>query len=111
MLITLPERLAKLTAPIATIDSEETRRILSSNNAVLIDVREPSEFDAGHATGAVNIPRGVIEMQMLAKYPDADQSIVLYCATGARAKLSAEQLFLMGYTNIAVVTDDAINNL
>ena len=66
----------------------------------LIDVREESEFAAGHATGALHIGKGVIERDIEAKIPDAATPLVLYCGGGFRSALAADVLQKMGYTNV-----------
>lgn len=80
------------------------------NDAVLIDVREPAEYDTGHIPGAINIPRGVLEFQVDAHPAVAGVSdpalshktrpIVLYCRTGGRAALAALNLQRMGFTDV-----------
>lgn len=79
-------------------------------DAALIDVREPAEFEAGHIPGSVNIPRGVLEFQVvghpaLACLTDASLSrrerpIVLVCRTGGRAALAADNLQRMGFSDV-----------
>lgn len=79
-------------------------------DAALIDVREPAEFEAGHIPGSVNIPRGVLEFQVvghpaLACLTDAALSrrqrpIVLVCRTGGRAALAAANLQRMGFSDV-----------
>lgn len=79
-------------------------------DAALIDVREPAEFEAGHIPGSVNIPRGVLEFQVvghpaLACLTDASLSrrerpIVLVCRTGGRAALAAANLQRMGFSDV-----------
>lgn len=72
---------------------------------VLIDVREESEFAAGHLPGAVHMSRGTIEAR-LASVPALqrpDVRILLYCRTDARAALTARSLQWMGYTRVSVV--------
>lgn len=66
----------------------------------LIDVREESEFAAGHLPGAVHIGKGVIERDIEAKVPEHAREIVLYCGGGYRSALAAENLGRMGYTNV-----------
>lgn len=70
------------------------------NGAALIDVREDNEWEAGHAAGAVHIGRGVIERDIVWKYPDKDQELILYCGGGYRSALAADNLQKMGYTNV-----------
>jgi rhodanese-related sulfurtransferase len=67
---------------------------------VLIDVREESEWQVSHITGAVYMGRGIIERDLEAKSPDLDTRIVLYCGGGFRSALSAELINRMGYTDI-----------
>lgn len=75
---------------------------------LLIDVREPSEYEAGHIPGAINIPRGLIEFQIWPAigYPEVEdrgQRIYLYCNTGGRASLSARSLEDLGFTKVTVI--------
>ena len=66
----------------------------------LLDVREESEFAAGHLPGAVHMGRGVIERDIEKRFPDTDAELVLYCGGGYRSALTAESLQKMGYTNV-----------
>ena len=66
----------------------------------IVDVREESEFAAGHLPGALHIGKGVIERDIEAKVPDAASPLVLYCGGGFRSALAAEALQKMGYTSV-----------
>ena len=66
----------------------------------LVDVREESEFAAGHLPGAMHIGKGVIERDIEAKVPDPSSPVVLYCGGGFRSALAADALQKMGYTNV-----------
>ena len=71
-------------------------------DAVLIDVREPAEFETGHIPGSINIPRGVLEFK-LSNDPALcarELNIVLYCKTSGRAALAACSLQAMGYRQV-----------
>lgn len=68
--------------------------------ATLIDVREDNEYEAGHATGARHMARGIIERDIVQTFPDKDTELVLYCGGGYRSALSADMLQKMGYTNV-----------
>ena len=68
--------------------------------ARLIDVREQSEWAAGHAAGAVYLGKGVIERDIEATVPDKHTEIILYCGGGFRSVLAADALQQMGYTNV-----------
>ena len=93
-----------------TIVSDAKRRVketdvsgarkLVENGAVLIDVREDNEFEAGHAAGAKHLGRGIIERDIVQTFPKKDTEIVLYCGGGYRSALAADMLQKMGYTNV-----------
>ena len=80
---------------------EETRRKLETGKAKVIDVREESEWAAGHALGAEHLGKGVIERDIEARVPDKNAEIILYCGGGFRSALSADSLQKMGYRNVA----------
>lgn len=75
-------------------------RLASGEKFVLVDVREESEYAAGHAAGAVHIGKGVIERDIEARVPDPHTPLVLYCGGGFRSALAADALQKMGYTNV-----------
>jgi rhodanese-related sulfurtransferase len=64
---------------------------------VLIDVREDSEWQAGHAAGAVHLGKGVIERDIETRIPDKNTTLVLYCGGGFRSALAADAVAKMGY--------------
>ncbi len=68
--------------------------------AVLIDVREDSEFDAAHAAGARHMGRGIIERDIVQAFPDKETELILYCGGGYRSALAADMLQKMGYTKV-----------
>jgi rhodanese-related sulfurtransferase len=65
-----------------------------------IDVREDSEWTAGHARGARHMGRGILERDIETAIPDPDADIVLYCGGGFRSALAAESLQKMGYRRV-----------
>jgi rhodanese-related sulfurtransferase len=67
---------------------------------LLIDVREESEWNAGHAAGSMHLGKGIIERDIEAKVPDRASKMVLYCGGGFRSALSADNLQKMGYTDV-----------
>ena len=75
-------------------------RLARGEPFVLVDVREESEFAAGHAAGAVHLGKGVIERDIEAKIPDPATPLVLYCGGGFRSALAADAVQKMGYTNV-----------
>ena len=66
----------------------------------LVDVREESEYAAGHAAGAIHISKGVMERDIETKFPDPAAPLVLMCGGGFRSALAADTLQKMGYTDV-----------
>jgi len=72
---------------------------------LLIDVREPDEFHSGHLSGAMNIPRGVLEFK-LTNDPDLEDrslKVVLYCKNSGRSALAAAAMKTMGYAHVEII--------
>ncbi len=65
----------------------------------LVDVREESEWAAGHLPRAVHLGKGIIERDIEQLIPDTRAEIVLYCGGGFRSALAADALRKMGYEN------------
>ena len=75
------------------------KMVADGSKPVLIDVREDSEWTAGHAKDAVHLGKGVIERDIETKVPDKGAKLVLYCGGGFRSALAADALQQMGYTD------------
>jgi rhodanese-related sulfurtransferase len=85
---------------VKEIDIEGYRKLRAAGVAhVLVDVREDSEWAAGHAAGAVHLGKGIIERDIEAGVPDKSTRLVLYCGGGYRSALAADNLQKMGYTD------------
>lgn len=99
-----PNRFQKLVAQakqhIAEIPPDEARRQAENGGAILIDVREESDWRQGHAQGAAHLSRGVIELEIEEQIPDVKQPIICYCGGGSRSALVAESLQKMGYESV-----------
>ena len=86
---------------IREVSVEETRnRMTANDNVRLIDVREDNEWEAGHASGAEHLGKGIIERDIETKVPDKSSELILYCGGGYRSALAADALQQMGYTNV-----------
>lgn len=72
---------------------------------ILIDVREPSEYEQGHISGSINIPRGLLEFKVgsIPSLESRDKKIVIYCKTSGRSALAATSLLAMGYLNVTSI--------
>mgnify|MGYP001172760927 CR=1 FL=1 len=87
-------------ARIQEISLAEARSLLAQNPLVL-DVREPDEFVAGHLPGAINVPRGLLEFRLAGLAPllqTPPPAVLVYCKTGGRAALATVVLHEMGVT-------------
>lgn len=82
-----------------TVDDVK-KRLDAGDEFTLVDVREESEYAAGHAPGAVHLGKGVIERDIEKKLPDPAAPLVLYCGGGFRSALAADAIQKMGYTNV-----------
>ena len=67
---------------------------------IIIDAREQDEYDEGHIPGAILIPYGEIADRAEKELPDKDQLILVYCRSGRRSKIAAEELVKLSYTNV-----------
>ena len=67
---------------------------------IILDVRRPDEFAAGHIPNAINVPNESIGTSEIPELPDKNQLIMVYCRSGRRSKEASEKLVKLGYTNI-----------
>jgi len=104
MLKTLSLLLQQATQNVQLITAKKAALDRLKNKGLLIDVRESAEHFASPAVGAINIPRGVLEIKMLEIEKDPTRPIYLHCESSLRATLAAEQLARVGYTNVSVIS-------
>lgn len=90
---------------ITELSVAETRARLAHNpRAVLLDVREDHEWQAGHAADAVHLGKGILERDLEKRYPDPQTEILMYCGGGFRSALTCDAAQQMGYRNVYSVT-------
>ena len=83
------------------IGGAEAKALMDSESGyIIIDARTQSEYDEGHIPGAVLIPEYEIADRAEKELPDKDQLILVYCRSGRRSKIAAEELVKLGYTNV-----------
>ena len=83
------------------ISMDEAAIIMSEQSGyIILDVRRPDEFAAGHIPGAINVPNESIGTDAIPELPDKSQLILVYCRSGRRSKEASEKLVAQGYTNI-----------
>ena len=73
---------------------------------VILDVRTPEEYAAGHVPGAINIPYTHLPVRISEVADAADKDIVVYCAIGVRAELGAERLRENGFSRLLHLDGD-----
>ena len=83
-----------------TLD-EARARLAANPRAVLLDVREDSEWQAGHAAAAQHLGKGILERDLEQRFPDPDAEIIMYCGGGFRSALTCDVAQRMGYRNVA----------
>ncbi len=99
---TAMELVKEAKAEIREMDLQQAHGKHQSEEVVIIDVREAHEFSGGHIPGAQHISRGMLEFKA-DSHPalkDKNREILVYCKTGGRAALAAQQLKKMGYSNV-----------
>ena len=85
---------------IDEIDTAAAAAMIADPATVVLDVREPDEYEQGALPRALHIPRGFLESQAEQKLPDPDAPIVVYCAGGTRSAFAAATLTELGYRNV-----------
>src|SRR5215218_7683778 len=84
---------------ITTAEADEQR----AAGAVVLDVREPDEFEQGAIPGVVYIPRGQLESNVESRIQDKDATVLIHCASGVRSVFAAKTLGELGYSDVASV--------
>jgi sulfur-carrier protein adenylyltransferase/sulfurtransferase len=98
------EVLRQIKSRIDEIDPSEVREQLN-NGAVVVDVREPEEWSAGHIPGARHVPKSYLESRIEGAVPDHAQHVVLYCASGNRSAWAARTMIEdLGYGHVESMT-------
>ena len=83
------------------ISGAEAKALMDSESGyIIIDARTQKEYDQGHIPGAILIPEYEIADRAEKELPDKDQLILVYCRSGRRSKIAAEELVKLGYTNV-----------
>ena len=80
-----------------SVEGEEFARIIAEKEVQLVDVRTPSEYAEGHISGAVNMDVQGESFAEQVKTLDKERPVALYCRSGRRSKLAAEQVVKAGY--------------
>jgi molybdopterin/thiamine biosynthesis adenylyltransferase/rhodanese-related sulfurtransferase len=88
---------------IREVDTATADEMRSRPGAVVLDVREPDEYEQGAIPGAVHIPRGQLESNVEARLPDRSTPLIVHCAGGTRSAFAAKTLQELGYDDVVSV--------
>lgn len=95
------EKEKKQEAIYMNITAKEAKEIMDTEkNYIILDTRTQEEYDEGHIPGAILIPYDEIGEKAEELLPDKNQLLLVYCRSGRRSKIAAEELVKLGYTNI-----------
>ncbi len=100
---TFRDLLASAKSEITEIDTAAAEAAIARPGTVVLDVREPDEYEQGALLDVVHIPRGHLEAQVENRIADHDATVVVYCAGGVRSAFAAKTLGELGYTNVLSV--------
>ncbi len=94
------ELLAQAKSRIQEVDTAGAEQLIAGDDVVVLDVREPDEYEQGALPGAVHIPRGHLESQIESKLTDKSKPVVVYCAGGTRSAFAADTMNQLGYADV-----------
>ncbi len=95
--------LAQTKSQITEVDTATAATRIDAGGVVVLDVREPDEYDEGALRDAIHIPRGNLESQIEGKIVDKSTPVVIYCAVGVRSAFAAKTLNDLGYQDVCSV--------
>ena len=91
----------KQEAVYMNITAQEAKEIMDNQTGyIILDTRTQEEYDQGHIPGAIVISHDEVLEKAEGILTDKDQLILVYCRSGRRSKLAADDLVKLGYTNI-----------
>ena len=100
---TFREMLAAAKAGIREITTAEAEAEMAAPGTIVLDVREPDEYEQGALAGAVHLPRGNLESSIEGRIPDKSAHVLVMCAGGARSAFAADTMQQLGYTDVASI--------
>ena len=97
---TFRDLLSAAKAQITEIDTAAAAERVAAKSVVVLDVREPDEFEQGALPEALHIPRGHLEAQVETRIVDKSAAVIVYCAGGVRSAFAAKTMQELGYTDV-----------
>jgi sulfur-carrier protein adenylyltransferase/sulfurtransferase len=86
---------------VEEIEPFEAAQEIEGGDVVLIDTREPHEFQEARIEGGKLVPPGLLRDEIAAAAPDKSARTILYCRSGNRSYKAAEQMEALGYSDVA----------
>jgi len=91
---------------IPFVDVEAVKKAFNEkDNLIILDVRTQDEYDRGRIPGSINIPLDELDSRVDSLISDKSKPLYVYCLSGSRSMLAAEQLIILGYKNIYNITN------
>ena len=83
------------------INAEKAKEMMENlDEFVLLDARSEEEFSEGHIPCAIVIPHEEVSERAEAEIPEKDVPVFVYCRSGRRSKIAAEELVSLGYSEV-----------
>ena len=82
------------------VKADEAVRLINREDAVILDVREDSEFKEGHIINALHIPLPFVEDRLTELQEHKDKPLLVYCRTGNRSAKAASTLMKQGFSHV-----------
>jgi len=92
---------AETKAVVEEIEPFEAAQEIEGGDVVLVDTREPHEYQEAHLENGKLVPPGLLRDEIAAAAPDKSARTIIYCRSGNRSYKAAEQLEALGYTDVA----------
>ncbi|MBV9285945.1 MAG: molybdopterin-synthase adenylyltransferase MoeB [Acidimicrobiia bacterium] len=94
------ELLKETKSQVREVDTAGAAEAIARPGTVVLDVREPDEYEQGALQGALHVERGNLESKIESRVPDRSTPIVIHCASGIRSVFAAKTLQDLGYTDV-----------
>ena len=89
------------TTSFGSINYDEALKLISEEQALIIDVRSVNEYETSHIKDSINVPVNTINLETIEQIIESKQkNIIVYCRSGNRSKQAAQILVDFGYTNV-----------